>query len=209
MKGLLLKDFYSLKRSMRQYLFLAACFAAFGIAMDMPGYMTFMSIVLGINLGFLGYTMDEGGGYIYLLACPVGRKSIVQEKYLLLILCSVCMFLYSGAGELLSRLFHRSGTEMWSMQVLTVLGLYFIIMSVLTPVAYRYGVEKARTVIAFMFVIPAVVIFLMVRFMNIESVVPIARSLAAVGPVLFFVLSLLILGGSYMISKKIIENTEF
>lgn len=209
MKGLLLKDFYSLKLNMRQYLFLAVFCAVFGIAMDMPGYMTVMSLVLGINLGFLGYAMDEAGGYVYLLSCPVGRKSIVQERYLFVVLCSACMFFYSAAGELLSRLFHRSGTEMWSMQILMVLGFYFILMSVLIPVGYRYGVEKARNILMIMFVLPAVAVILTARFMHIENIVGIARSFAVAGPVLFFGFSLLVLGGSYRISRRIIENTEF
>lgn len=209
MKGLLLKDLYNLKLYMRQFLFMAVCLMVFGLGMDMPSYCTFMSIVLGINIAFSGYVMDEAGGYVYLLSCPVGRKIIVQEKYLFVILCAVLMFLYSALGEMLSRLLHGTATKMWLGQMLIVLGFYFILMSILTPVAYRYGVEKARIVIVLVVILPVAAAFLAVQFMQTEKLVRIARPFAAVGPFLFLALSLLIMGGSYQISRKIIEKTEF
>lgn len=209
MKGLLLKDIYNLKLYIRQYLLLMVAFCIFGIGMDMSSYVSYMSLVLGINIGFSAFAMDEAGGYAYFLSCPLGRKTMVREKYLTMILSSVFIFIYSWIGEFLNRLINGSAAEYWMVQILIFEGIYFILMSVLVPTAYRYGVEKTRLIMMAMIMLPVVVVFLASHLIQIESFVRMFRTLSSVAPFVFFVVSLLMMGGSYRISLRVFEKMEF
>lgn len=212
MKGLLLRDLYNLKLYFRQYLLVLVCFCVFGIGMDMPSYMMWMSLVIGINLSFSAFTMDEAGGYAYLLSCPLDRKDLVLEKYLTVILNAVMILAYSALGEFLNHLIKGTGTESWLATVFVVQGIYFLVTSVLVPVAYRYGVEKTRIVMMLIILTPVVVILVSVKILDMDALIQISgasRSLFDMLPYLFFAASLMVFGGSYLISLKVFEKMEF
>ena len=208
MKGLLLRELYNLKLYFRQYLLVLVCFCVFGIGMDMPSYMMWMSLVVGINLSFSAFTMDEAGGYAYLLSCPLDRKDMVLE----VILNAVMILTYSALGEFLNHLIKGTGTESWLATVFVVQGIYFLVTSVLVPVAYRYGVEKTRIVMMLIILTPVVVILVSVKILDMDALIQISgasRSLFDMLPYLFFAASLMVFGGSYLISLKVFEKMEF
>lgn len=212
MKGLLLRDLYNLKLYSRQYLLVLVCFCVFGIGMDMPSYMMWMSLVVGINLSFASFTADEAGGYAYLLSCPLDRKTMILEKYLTVILNAVMILAYSGVGELLNHLIKGTGTELWLASIFAVQGIYFFTMSILIPVAYHYGVEKTRIVLMAMILTPVVIILVSVKILEMDAFIRISgvsHSLFAMLPYLFFAVCLIIFGCSYVISLKIFEKMEF
>lgn len=212
MKGLLLRDLYNLKLYFRQYLLVLVCFCVFGIGMDMPSYMMWMSLVVGINLSFYAFTMDEAGGYAYLLSCPLDRKDLILEKYLTVILNAVMMLAYSSVGEFLNHLIKGTGTESWLAAVFVVQGIYFLATSVLVPVAYRYGVEKTRIVLMVMTLTPVVIILISIKILEMDALVRlsgVSESFFDMMPYLFFAASLIVFGGSYLISLKIFEKMEF
>ena len=212
MKGLLLRDLYNLKLYSRQYLIVLVCFCVFGIGMDMPSYMMWMSLVVGINLSFAAFNMDEAGGYAYLLSCPLDRKSLILEKYLTVILHAVMILAYSAIGEVLNHLVKGTGTESWLASIFAVQGIYFFVMSVLVPVAYRYGVEKTRIVMLIIILAPVVIILVSVKILEADAFIRISGvsdSFFAMLPYLFFAVCLVIFGCSYLISFKIFQKMEF
>lgn len=212
MKGLLLRDIYNLKLYSRQYLLVLVCFCIFGIGMDMPSYMMWMSLVIGINLGFAAFTMDEAGGYVYFLSCPLDRRTIILEKYLTVILTAIMTLAYSVIGEVLNRLIKGTGTEAWLALIFTVQGIYFFIMSVLVPTAYRYGVEKTRIVMMVMILTPVVIILAAAKIFQMDAFIRISGvsdNFFVMLPYLFFAVCLIIFGCSYLISLKVFEKMEF
>ncbi len=218
MKGLLLKDMYNLKGYSRQYLILLIFFMIFGISMGNSHYIMWMSLVLGLNVGFASFPFDEEGGYAYMLSCPVGRKTMVQAKYLLGLISGAVILLCSAVGESLSRMVNGDATEFWLVEMLIVLGVYFLFVSVLTPVSYHFGVEKARVVMLGMVAVPMVVIFLSLKLIRISAITKMLKEITQMftqkqmiygGAFLFLVVGLLLLAGAYRLSLKIFNQKEF
>lgn len=218
MKGLLLKDMYNLKGYTRQYLILLIFFMIFGISMGNSHYIMWMSLVLGLNLGFASFPFDEEGGYAYMLSCPVGRKTMVQAKYLLGLISGAAILLCSAVGEILSRLINGKVTEAWMVEMLFVLGVYFLFTSVLTPVSYHFGVEKSRVVMLGMVAVPMVAIFLSLKLVQISTITEMLKGVTRLftqeqiiygGAFLFLIVGLLFLAGSYLLSLKIFSRKEF
>lgn len=218
MKGLFLKDFYGLKAYMRQYVILLVFFMIFGISMGNSHYIMWMSLVLGINISFSTFPADEAGGYAYMLSCPVDRRTCVQAKYMIGIAGGALIFVCSVIGEALNCLSTGSVTESWLLEMAVVLGIYFFFTAVLLPVSYRYGVEKARVVILGMIAVPMVLVFLSVKLIRIPAITELldlaARTFTqeymfVFGGGVFFGVSLLLLGGSYLLSVRIFERKEF
>lgn len=220
MKGLILKDLYGLKVYMRQYLILLVFFMVFGISMGNTHYIMWMSLVLALNMGFATFPADEAGGYAYMLVCPVGRRMCVQAKYLVVIGGAAIILACSVSGEVLNRLFGMGVSEMepWLVEVGIILGIYLFFSSILIPVSYKYGVEKARIVMLGMIAVPLVIGFLSVRLIQVEAITKImdklvgaftGEQLISYGAFFFFAVSLLLVAGSYLLSVKIFERKEF
>lgn len=220
MKGLILKDLYSLKVYMRQYVILLGFFMIFGVSMGNTSYIMWMSLVMALNIGFATFPVDEAGGYTYMLACPVGRRMCVQAKYLVGIGGVAVILACSVIGEILNRLFSvgMSDIRLWLVEIGIILGIYLFFSSILIPVSYKYGVEKSRIVMMGMIAVPIVIGFLSVRLIEVEAVTKILDRIAraftgdqliSFGAFFFFLVSLLAMGGSYLLSVKIFERKEF
>lgn len=218
MKGLILKDLYCLKGYVRQYLLLMAFFMIFGISTGNSHYAMWMSLVIGLNFGFAAFPTDEAGGYAYMLSCPVGRRTYVQARYLIHMVGALLMFACSLIGEILGRLINGQVSEIWLTEMAVVLGLYFFYTSILIPVSYRYGVEKARIVLLGMIALPVVVVFLSVRLIEIPALEELTRAagrmftgeqMLCYGAFAVFIFCLLLMGISYLLSVKIFEKKEF
>lgn len=218
MKGLFLKDFYGLKAYMRQYVILLVFFMIFGLSMGNVHYIMWMSLVLGINIGFSTFPADEAGGYAYMLSGPVDRKTCVRAKYMIGIAGGALIFVCALIGEVLNRLLVGSVTGSWLLELAIVLGIYFFFTAILLPVGYRYGVEKARVILLGMIAVPMVMVFLSVKLIQIKAITKFLDAVARAttqeqmigcGGALFFGVSLLLLGGSYLLSVEIFERKEF
>lgn len=218
MKGILLKDLYSLKGYMRQYVMLLFFFMVFGISMGNSHYIMWMSLVLGLNIGFSAFPFDEAGGYVYMLSGPIGRKTMVQAKYLMGLAGGAAILACSVVGEIVNRMANGEATEFWLVEMACILGVYFIFISVLTPVSYRFGVEKARVVMLGMVAVPMVAVFLSVKLIQIAAITEFLNGVSRVftqeqmvyyGAFLFLGAGLLALAVSYLLSVKIFERMEF
>lgn len=217
MKGLVLKDLYCLRGYVRQYVLLMAFFMIFGISMGNSHYIMWMSLVMGLNFGFSAFPPDEAGGYAYILSCPVGRGTFVRARYFIHIMGACLMFACSLIGEILGRLISGSRAELWLVEMACVLGVYFSFTSVLIPVSYKFGVEKARMVLIGMIALPLVAVFFGVRLIEIPALKEMARAAGRMftgeqmiyyGTFAFFIFSILLLGASYLLSVKIFEKKE-
>ncbi len=218
MKGVWLKDFYSLKAYGRQYLLLMAFFMIFGISMGNSHYIMWMSLVVGLNIGFAAFPFDEAGGYGYMLAAPVGRRTMVQARYLLGLAGGLLIFLCSGTGEIISRALNGKSEGFWLAEMAAVWGIYFIFMSILMPVGYRFGVEKARVVTLGMVAVPMVVVFLSLKIIQVSAITDALKKMTQAftpaqmaygGAFALFAVGALAMGISYLLSVRIFERMEF
>ena len=78
MKGLILKDLYSMKIYLKSYMSMFLFFMIFAVAMKSPAYMVFMGTVMGISTLFAVLSVDEASGFAFSMTLPVTIKQIVQ-----------------------------------------------------------------------------------------------------------------------------------
>ncbi len=203
MKGLLIKDLYALKKQGKVMAALIIFYLAFSIATKNLGLFSSVSISLSILLPITSMSLDEYNKWdTYAVSMPVSRKSIVLSKYILglglnititIIVCIVnFIFVYFGANSNYGDVVATG---------LNIAGGGVLLLSILLPIIYKFGVEKARLLMLLIFLVPALVFALLPEMdWNIN-----AKPLLYIGPVLLIFILLL----SIAISSRIYTGKEF
>lgn len=148
MKGLLLKDLYTLKGFAKQYVVILGVMLVWSIAMKSPSFFIMYTLVLGSMLVLSTMGADETASVNrFALTMPISTQMLVKSKYLLL-------FITTGSGLMVSllinALFHLIYQE--SEGVLDVAGIigavtvFVITNAIALPVMFKLSVEKARYV---------------------------------------------------------------
>ena len=149
MKGLLLKDFFTLSKSLRMFLLLILVFAC------MPGYnMAIFAVVYASLLPVTALSYDERCKWDTLAAMsPYSAAEMVISKYLLGYIGILFASVLALAVHAVYGLFGSSPDHEYISYILSGAGSGLLIMALTLPAMYKFGVEKGR--IAF-FVILAV-----------------------------------------------------
>lgn len=87
MKGLLMKDFYSLKKIKNMYLILAGIFVGFCFIRGLRNFIVLVPILIFSTTITSTFSMDKNVKWDKLaVPAPLDRKEIVKSKYILLLL---------------------------------------------------------------------------------------------------------------------------
>lgn len=146
MKGLLLKDFYMLKKYCRAYLLIAAVFIAASLMSDENMFFVlYPCLFCGmIPVNLLGY--DERSHFLqYSGTLPYTKTQIVSAKYLMGLFAQIAILIATGVAQAV-----RMG-----MNGTFVLGDYLMLMfmvfimaaissSISLPFMFKWGVERGR-----------------------------------------------------------------
>ncbi len=211
MKGLVLKDLYSVKKYLRQYVLFFAVFTVVGIMLKMPAYIGFLGAFYGMSLFISTFNTDEFFHWeAYVLTGPLSRRDLVKGKYVLMILLMGSAAVIAILGELAVCVITKlSVTENFAAG-LSMMIYIFLMMSVVIPLIYKFGSEKARTSMILIFVVPVVSVALIGKIAGTENVNEFLEHISwpavAVGAVILCIMALIL---SYIISLKIIEKKEF
>ncbi|KNZ40482.1 ABC-2 transporter permease [Acetobacterium bakii] len=206
MKGLILKDLLNLKGTFKTLGVMLLLFAVVFIPAGnnfVFGIIIFMFAMMVITT--ISYD-DLARWDSYALTMPVTRKEIVLSKYLVLGILNI-------TGAILSLCVGFIGTMVmgrsFSMEILAIIGVVFLIAivfgSVMLPLIYKFGAEKARLMLILCALIPTGFLLLLEQLQ-----IPIPTD---ANPWLYllilvaFTLAGLIL--SYGLSLKIYEKKEF
>jgi len=152
MKGLLLKDWYMMKKYCRAYLLIAVFFLAVSLFSDANLFFVFYPCLLCgmIPVNLLAYD-ERSRWYLYCETMPYTRKQIVSGKYLIGLMAQGAMFLITGIVQAvrmrIGGTFHPS--EYLAMMLLFLL-LSLIASSICLPFMFKSGVEKGRMVYSVM-----------------------------------------------------------
>ena len=94
MKGLVLKDLYSVKKYMRQYVLFFAVFTVVGIMLKMPAYIGFLGAFYGMSLFISTFNTDEFFHWEAYEMCIRDSRSTVRmaKECLMCILCPCSLF---------------------------------------------------------------------------------------------------------------------
>lgn len=147
MKGLLLKDWYMMKKYCRAYLLIGAVFIAVSLFSNDNLFFVFYPCLLCgmIPVNLLGY--DERSRWMqYSGTLPYTKAQIVSAKYLIGLLAQVAVLLVTGLAQ---------GIKMtvggnfvfgeFAVLMLLLLTMATLTSSISLPFIFKLGVEKGRT----------------------------------------------------------------
>lgn len=155
MKGLLLKDWYQVRTSMKAMYLTVAFVLVIWVFSTSSAYVfpvSYAAVFLGIlPINLLAY--DQSVGWVeYGRTLPVSKKTLVAEKYLIGLFCAAAAVVIGGLFVTVIPL--RTGTAP-DKDVLSLLAgsvcAILLINGIMLPLYYRFGAEKARMLYMLMF----------------------------------------------------------
>ncbi|RGC31695.1 ABC-2 transporter permease [Faecalibacterium prausnitzii] len=155
MKGLLLKDWYQVRTSMKAMCLTVAFVLVIWVFSTSNAYVfpvSYAAVFLGIlPINLLAY--DHASGWTeYSFALPLSKELQVAEKYLIGLFCAAAAVVIGGLFITVISL--RTGTTP-DKDVLSLLAgsvcAILLINGIMLPLYYRFGAEKARMLYMLMF----------------------------------------------------------
>lgn len=207
MLGMIIKDIYIAKQYCKSILIVMVLYLFIQFAAPGSNFLQVMPVFFGamIILSVCAYD-DQAGWEVFALTMPVTRKGLAASKYLSALLAIVVSSILSIAiGGLLAIFdskveFKESFLITWCM-----MGFALIWDSVLLPLVIKMGVEKARIYMFLVIGVTFIIFYLFTKFAD-GSIFTDQVMEALLGIVPIF--SLLVFGGSYLVTKRIYEKKQ-
>ncbi|MDD3307558.1 MAG: ABC-2 transporter permease [Acetobacterium sp.] len=206
MKGLILKDLLNLKGTFKMLGLMIFIFAVIYIPQG-NGFIFGMIILMVAMMVVTTISYDDLAKWdAYALTMPVTRKEMVLSKYLVMALLNtlgaVLALIVGIVGSMIMR-------QSFSMETLAIIGVLYLIAfsygSMMVPLIYRFGTEKARLMLILSALIPTGLVLLVTQMQ-----IPLPE---AANPWIYFFLLLgftvIMVSGSYLISLRIYNKKEF
>lgn len=146
MKGLLLKDYYMIKKYCRFYIFILIIFFVIASFVESnPFFILYPTLIAGlIPVTLIAYDEREKWD-IYCTTLPYNKKQIVSEKYLIGFLLEFLVTIISSVIQGIKMI--SLGTFIWN-DFLSLSGTIFVVgligPSILLPFIFKFGAEKGR-----------------------------------------------------------------
>ncbi|CDG00758.1 Putative Uncharacterized protein [Clostridium chauvoei JF4335] len=140
----------------------------------------------------------------YALSMPINRKDIIISKYLLGILCSFLGFIIC----FLFNIFSNSLSKETLALSLLFFGISIILISILLPILFKFGVEKGRLIMMIVLFSPTIIIVAISK-LNLskpseETINTIIHFAPFIAPIIVLVVLIL----SIFISLNIYKNKD-
>jgi hypothetical protein len=165
MRGLLLKDLINLKTYGRSVILIVTVFTAFAFFSDDSSFTTtFISILFAI-MAITSMSYDELAKWnIYALSMPISRKELVLEKYLLAFIL-VCLGVAISLIIAVIPVFmgNKADLLMLMLTVLTSGSVALIMLTILLPLVYKFGIEKSRIILFIVLFIPSILLAILAQ----------------------------------------------
>lgn len=147
MKGLLLKDWYMMKKNCRPYLFIAVVFIAISFVNGGDMFFVFYPCLLCgmIPVNLLGY--DERSRWMqYSATLPYTKAQIVSGKYLIGLFTQLTILIITGIAQMIKMIMEGNFEPVnFGILMLLMLIVSTWTSSISLPFIFKLGVEKGRT----------------------------------------------------------------
>lgn len=211
MKGLFLKDLYTLVLSYRKNLIIVLVLYGIISFVSQMDFLFLMMLPIMVFYTMTSVTLDDSCHWDrYARTLPISASQVVLSKYLVSLFFVGSAFLYSlTLGSLRILLSHQDPMSFCMILVSFLAGSLFL-MSIVLPAVFQWGPDKARNVLLTLFI----VVFIGIYLLSQESwFVSLLRqgSFHMGWSLLPFVFSLVVLCLfiSYLISARIYARKEF
>ena len=210
MLGLIKKDFLLIKANSKQMviIFIVYLMLAFQGTFD----VTFIIPLIGIMLFISTFSYDDFNNWnSYAVTLPDGRKNVVKAKYIASIILTIILAIVSlaiGIGISYTQKNSINLDEIISSQMGTMLSSV-IIISLLYPIVFKFGATNGRIILFAVVFGIAGIGALIEQFIDMTLIINIINGLDSYSLIAIPIISVILLGISYLISNKIYQNKEF
>lgn len=215
MKGLLLKDIFTLRK---QFSILGLLLIFYGIWGYFVGNFVFLSTFMPFIFTMMvltSFSYDDASKWTgFALSLPVSRKCLVLSKYVLtLILAFIGVILSLAFSYLLVFISREPVTKEILLSSLVSSFLCLLFSSTMIPLVFKFGTEKSRTAMFSIIMIPLILFYGASKiglFDNLEKITPQQQAmLEKFLPAIFIAVALAALAISFFISLQIVKKKEF
>lgn len=209
MKGIIKKDLLMIKNNYKSILITLVLYVFYSLQFDMN--MTFFLPFMGFMICISTFSYDDyNNWHSYAATLPYGKINIVRSKYIVTIFITISLTIISMLLNFV--LFDVGGDINIKESLSNISGELFALifmMSLLFPILFKYGSEKGRiAMITIGFGLFGLVL-LFSKIINVEIPYKILLFIDSYFIILFIFVSIILIGISYCISKKIYLKREF
>ena len=216
MTGLIWKDFLVMRKALKSYVLLIGIYIllAYLDFFDYSFIITFIQVILAV-LPISAFAYDEQSKWDrYAMSLPLGRSGVVRARYLFVLALTLLTVAAGLAGTALLYLTHQSDPlEMFvTLMVSTTIGL--LIPTILLPLSYKLGAERARPYLYAIVFIPVIAFVLLVKaeiidFSALNRLNGLSPTAILGGSTLLPLAGLAGLAVSYLISCRVAAGKEY
>lgn len=210
MLGLIKKDFLLIKANLKSMaiIFIVYLILAFQGTFD----VTFIVPLIGIMLFISTFSYDDFNNWnSYAVTLPDGRKNVVRAKYIASIILTIILAavaLVIGIGISYTKTNSINLNEIISSLMGTMLSSV-IIISLLYPIVFKFGATNGRIILFAVVFGIAGIGTLIAQFVDMTSIINMINRLDSYSLIAIPIISVILIGISYLISNKIYQNKEF
>lgn len=214
MLGFMIKDVYAMKKQIKMVLLISFLYIGISIVNKNIAFLSFVVLFadMGLILAIFSYD-DKGHWEKYARILPISYQRMVFSRYVEVLIVNGVLFAISVP---ISMFIKEPGQEMLEVISIIVVSVCMgiILLSIMFPVIYKIGIEKARIMIFILVFIPVLVVAVL-KTMDININVGQLLSNPTVDYIsyhLYFICPLIatvFLVVSYLISKPIVANKEY
>lgn len=209
MKGLILKDILNLRNYAKQLLIMLGLFIVYGFVLNQPEFINFMLLMYGSMAVITTMGYDEKAGWDKIaFSLPVERRDIVRAKYLVWILLSSIAVVIASFFGILMKYMERESIKEYLLVLITVEAIYLMVFSIIIPIMYQMGTEKARLVMLGIFMIPTIAFILFAKFNKGKAILRNMDHLVPYVIPIIVIVSIMVIYASYRISISILKKKE-
>ena len=210
MVGLMKKDFLLIKANIKSMIIIFIVFFIFAFQGTFD--IVFIVPIIGIMLFISTFSYDDFNNWnSYAVTLPDGRKNVVRAKYVASIILAValgtlCLAISMAISYVRTNNINFDDTL--SLLMGTILSSV-IIISLLYPIMFKYGATNGRIIMFIMIFGITGIGVMLEKFIDMTFLINMINELDNYMFIAVPVISIILLGISYLISSKIYINKEF
>ena len=210
MLGLIKKDFLLIKSNSKSMIIVFIIYLMLALQGTMDVF--FIVPLIGITLFISTFSYDEFNNWnSYVVTLPDGRKNVVRAKYMASIILTIILGIVSLTISVGINYIKSNNVNLDAI-ISSLIGAVFssiFIISLFYPIVFKFGATNARIILFAMVFGISAIIGVISRLVDMTSVINMINGLDNYLFVIIPIISVIILGISYLISNKIYQHKEF